>query len=106
MVLGTIKRANIIDIILVPILSILNFLKGISLFARCSVFGLTIIEIPKLINTETTTKTNSVILPFLTVGYIKKGEKCLFKGVFLPFKIVVWEASYEIFFIFLLSSLG
>ena len=46
------------------------------------------------------------ILPFLTVGYIKKGEKCLFKGVFLPFKIVVWEASYEIFFIFLLSSLG
>ena len=47
-----------------------------------------------------------IIIPFLTVGYIKKGEKCLFKGVFLPFKIVVWEASYEIFFIFLLSSLG
>ena len=46
------------------------------------------------------------ITPFLTVGYIKKGEKCLFKGVFLPFKIVVWEASYEIFLIFLLSSLG
>ena len=46
------------------------------------------------------------IIPFLTVGYIKKGEKCLFKGVFLPFKIVVWEASYEIFLIFLLSSLG
>ena len=47
-----------------------------------------------------------VILPFLTVRYIKKGEKCLFKGVFLPFKIVVWEASYEIFLIFLLRSLG
>ena len=62
MVLGTIKRANIIDIILVPILSILNFLKGISLFARCSVFGLTIIEIPKLINAEITTNTNSVII--------------------------------------------
>ena len=46
------------------------------------------------------------IFPFLTVGYIKKGEKCLFKGVFLPFKIVVWEASYEIFLIFLLRSLG
>ena len=46
------------------------------------------------------------IIPFLTVGYIKKGEKCLFKGVFLPFKIVVWEASYEIFLIFLLRSLG
>ena len=45
-------------------------------------------------------------IPFLTVGYIKKGEKCLFKGVFLPFKIVVWEASYEIFLIFLLRSLG
>ena len=44
--------------------------------------------------------------PFLTVRYIKKGEKCLFKGVFLPFKIVVWEASYEIFLIFLLRSLG
>ena len=25
-----------------------------------------------------------IIIPFLTVGYIKKGEKCLFKGVFLP----------------------
>ena len=48
----------------------------------------------------------AVLIPFLTVGYIKKGEKCLFKGVFLPFKIVVWEASYEIFLIFLLSSLG
>ena len=46
------------------------------------------------------------IFPFLTVGYIKKGEKCLFKGVFLPFKIVVWGASYEIFLIFLFSSLG
>ena len=46
------------------------------------------------------------IIPFLTVGYIKKGEKRLFKGVFLPFKIVVWEASYEIFLIFLLRSLG
>ena len=44
--------------------------------------------------------------PFLTVGYVKKGEKCLFKGIFLPFKIVVWEASYEIFLIFLLRSLG
>ena len=39
-----------------------NFLKGISLFARCSVFGLTIIEIPKLINAEITTNTNSVII--------------------------------------------
>ena len=47
-----------------------------------------------------------VIIPFLTVGYVKKGEKCLFKGIFLPFKIVVWEASYEIFLIFLLRSLG
>lgn len=46
------------------------------------------------------------IILFLTVGYVKKGEKCLFKGVFLPFKIVVWEASYEIFLIFLLRSLG
>ena len=46
------------------------------------------------------------IIPFLTVRYIKKGEKRLFKGVFLPFKIVVWEASYEIFLIFLLRSLG
>ena len=46
------------------------------------------------------------IIPFLTVGYVKKGEKCLFKGIFLPFKIVVWEASYEIFLIFLLRSLG
>ena len=45
-------------------------------------------------------------IPFLTVGYVKKGEKCLFKGIFLPFKIVVWEASYEIFLIFLLRSLG
>lgn len=50
-------------------------------------------------------KEYSIIL-FLTVGYVKKGEKCLFKGVFLPFKIVVWEASYEIFLIFLLRSLG
>ena len=49
---------------------------------------------------------NYVIILFLTVGYVKKGEKCLFKGVFLPFKIVVWEASYEIFLIFLLRSLG
>ena len=49
---------------------------------------------------------NDTVPPFLTVGYIKKGEKCLFKGVFLPFKIVVWEASYEIFLIFLLRSLG
>ena len=49
---------------------------------------------------------NNVIILFLTVGYVKKGEKCLFKGVFLPFKIVVWEASYEIFLIFLLRSLG
>ena len=47
-----------------------------------------------------------IIILFLTVGYVKKGEKCLFKGVFLPFKIVVWEASYEIFLIFLLRSLG
>ena len=47
-----------------------------------------------------------VSIPFLTVGYVKKGEKCLFKGIFLPFKIVVWEASYEIFLIFLLRSLG
>ena len=51
-------------------------------------------------------KVSTHIFPFLTVGYIKKGEKCLFKGVFLPFKIVVWEASYEIFLIFLFSSLG
>ena len=47
-----------------------------------------------------------IIVPFLTVRYVKKGEKCLFKGIFLPFKIVVWEASYEIFLIFLLRSLG
>ena len=61
MVLGTIKRAKIIAKILVPVLNTLNFLKGISLFARYSIFGFTITEIITLINAEKTISINSTI---------------------------------------------
>lgn len=70
MVLGTIKSANIIDIILVPTLNCLNLFSGIILFAICSLLGFTIIDIPYVTTNDITVRTTNIIKLFVTTNGI------------------------------------